>query len=374
MPLGIDKRRLGVKPSDQDVTRFSRRQAVWIALSNFLTAKLAWAKHAGPASRPPIQSSVADPPRHITPDAQRAILSGLNWLASRQSPDGGFGRGESYARNVGVCALCGLAYLSQGWRGLFHSRILECTRYLLAHAQPGGFIVEDEVVTHAPLYGHGFATLYLGQLYGEDRRGEVRDALKRAAALIVGRQNAEGAWRYTTIPGDEDVSITTCQMMALLSARQAGIAVPRAAISRGIDFLRRCQNADGGFRYRLIDPPESLFPRSAAAVATLHAAGLRNDDSVLKGRRYLETSATPLISSVHEAEYYYYGRFYATHAAWQAGEAAWNRWYPAVRDELLERQSAAGNWQDPNVGGEYATAMALIILQFPYVRLPIFLV
>ena len=250
---------------------------------------------------------------------------------------------------------------------------MDCTGYLLAHAQPGGFIVEEEVVTHAPLYGHGFATLYLGQLYGEDKRGDVRDALKRAVALIIRLQNHEGAWRYSSIPGDEDVSITTCQMMALLSARQAGIAVPRAAITRGVDFLKRCQNADGGFRYRLIDPPESLFPRSAAAVATLHAAGLHDDDSVLRGRKYLESSATPIVSPVHEAEYYYYGRFYATHAAWQAGAISWDRWYPVMRNELLARQAPKGNWQDPNVGAEYATAVALIILQFPYGRVPIFL-
>jgi hypothetical protein len=363
---------LGVKPSDQDAARFPRRHAVWSAFSSFLMAKVAWANNATQARRPSAQLSAADSPRHLTADTQQAILNGLNWLASRHAPDGGFGQGDAYARNVGVCALCGLAYLSQGWRGAFHARIMECTKYLLAHAQPGGFIVEDEVVTHAALYGHGFATLYLGQIFGEDKRAEVREALKRAVGLIVSLQNAEGAWKYTTLPGDEDVSITTCQMMALLSARQAGIAVPHAAISRGVDFLRRCQNPDGGFRYRLIDPPESLFPRSAAAVATLHAAGLHKDDSVLRGRKYLETAATPAISQVQHGEYYYYGHFYATHAACQAGETTWNRWYPVVRNELLQRQSSDGYWQDPNIGAEYATAMALIILQFPYVRIPLF--
>jgi hypothetical protein len=85
--------------------------------------------------------------------------------------------------------------------------------------------------------------------------------------------------------------VTTCQMLALISAQQSGIAVPRAVIDRGIDFLCRCQNPDGGFRYRLIDPPESLFPRSAAAVVALHAAGLYDDEVVLRGREYLATRA-----------------------------------------------------------------------------------
>lgn len=95
-------------------------------------------------------------------------------------------------------------------------------------------------------------------------------------------------------PEDADVSVTTCQMLALCSARQAGISIPSVAIRRSVDFLRRCQNPDGGFRYRLIDPPESLLPRSAAAVVALHAVGLRDDPAVLHGRRYLANPLVPL--------------------------------------------------------------------------------
>ena len=357
-------------PSDQNATKFSRRDAVWSGFSGLLMAVRARFSHA--SSQAP--SRLATYPNHVTPATHDAITKGVDWLASRQTADGGFGSPHSYARNVGVCALSGLAFLAHGKRGPLQSKIVGCTRYLLAQAQSSGLIVEDDVVTHAPLYGHGFATLYLGQVYGEDGRPEVRVALKRAVSLIISLQNEQGAWCYTSIPDDADVSVTTCQLMALYSARQAGVAVPREIIERGLDFLRRCQNADGGFRYRLIDPPESLFPRSAAAVATLHAAGLHDDEAVVRGREYLANhSAIRSNSSPHQAEYYYYGRFYATHAAWQAGGAAWDRWYPTVRDEFEQRQSSPGNWDDPNIGHEYATAMALLVLQTPYAGLPMFL-
>jgi Prenyltransferase and squalene oxidase repeat len=347
----------------------SRRHVIWGGVSALMAAARAGANgHGAPRQGPEARST-----SRINSETRVAIQKGLQWLASRQAADGGFGSTQAYARNVGVCALCGFAFLSYESRRHFQAQIAGCTDYLLAHAQADGFIVEDEVVTHAPLYGHGFATSYLGQVYGEDSRDLVRDTLKRAASLLVLSQNVEGGWRYTSLPHDEDVSVTACQVMALISARQAGVAVPRSVVDRSLDFFRRCQNPDGGFRYRLIDPPESLFPRSAAVVVALHAAGLREDDAVRRGRHYLRNcSFTPSIAAVHEAEYYYYGRLYATHTARQAGGAVWERWYPQVCEELLQRQSAAGSWEDPNIGNEYATAMALIMLQFPESGIPLF--
>ena len=58
---------------------------------------------------------------------------------------------------------------------------------------------------------------------------------------------------------------------------------------------------------------------------------------------------------------------------WIQGGEAWAEWFPAVREELLNRQSAAsGYWTDNSVCSEYGTAMALIILQLPNNYLPIF--
>ena len=70
--------------------------------------------------------------------------------------------------------------------------------------------------------------------------------------------------------------------------------------------------------------------------------------------------------------HYFYGQYYAAQAMWLQGGDAWAEWYPAVRDELLSRQSAAGYWTDTGVCSEYGTAMALIILQIPNDYLPIF--
>tara|TARA_R110002111_G_scaffold144910_2_gene211277 strand:- start:136817 stop:137914 length:1098 start_codon:yes stop_codon:yes gene_type:complete len=345
----------------------SRRFALSAAMWSGLAMAHAWCfgKQAEAAG-----SAVPD---HVTPVSIAAIEQGLRWLASRQSADGGFGRRASYARNVGVCALAGTAFLSyRGMTGPYRRQIKECIRYLTGRAQEDGFIVEEEIRTHAPLYGHGFATMFLGQVFGESADHAVRDCLKAATGFILKSQNEQGAWSYTSDPEDADVSITTCQMLALFSARQAGMTVPRSALERSVGFLRRCQNSDGGFRYRLNDPPESLFPRTAAAVVALTCAGLQDDEVVQRGRDYLWQPHPPReLSPGQLAEYHFYGRFYATHAAWQAGKTEWDRWYPAVHDELLSQQSSEGAWHDANIGDEYATAMALIVLQFPYGNVPL---
>ena len=59
---------------------------------------------------------------------------------------------------------------------------------------------------------------------------------------------------------------------------------------------------------------------------------------------------------------------------WQAGDAHWFDWYPAIRDELVAIQESGGPWRDtePHIGSTYATAMACLVLQMPNNMLPIF--
>ena len=67
--------------------------------------------------------------------------------------------------------------------------------------------------------------------------------------LIVGSQNKEGGWRYLPKVGDADLSVTVTQLMALAAARDAGVDVPKETIDRAIDYVKKSQNGDGGFRY-----------------------------------------------------------------------------------------------------------------------------
>ena len=107
---------------------------------------------------------------------------------------------------------------------------------------------------------------------------------------------------------------------------------PRRPIDDAVDYVKRCQNRDGGFVYMLSAGGESSFPRSAAAIVALNSAGKYTGAEITKGLDYL-TQFRPEQGVIRREQYYEYGHYYAVQAMWQAGGERWARWYPAVRDE-----------------------------------------
>jgi hypothetical protein len=306
----------------------------------------------------------------ITPATDAAIDRGLDWLASRQDEDGSFGA-SGYSRNVAVVSLSGMAFLGSGdtpGRGKHGANIDRCAKYVLQASGESGFLCDLRYASHGPMYDHGFATLFLAEIYGMSPDPAIREKLSRAVKLIVATQNRDGGWRYQPQPGEADISVTICQVMALRAAKNAGLAVPSETIDRCVEYVKRSQNADGGFMYMLSGGP-SRFPRSAAGVVSLYSAGLYDGEEVRKGLEYL--SLHPPASSDFRDTHAMYGQYYAVQAMWQAGGEYWLKWYPAIRDVLLKQQQADGSWLDL-ISPEYGTAMACIVLQVPNNCLPIF--
>ncbi len=321
----------------------------------------------------PQPSAGGSGPDAITPAAERAIGRGLTWLAGRQHDDGSFGSGPYYG-NVAITALAGMAFLADGStpdRGPHGRRISLAIDYLLASALPSGFINAPRGAGHGPMYGHGFATLFLAECHGMSQRPELRETLSKAVKLIVNAQNKGGGWRYYPQRSDADISVTVCQAMALRAARNAGLHVPKEIMDRSVEYVKRCQNADGGFRYQL-EPGESAFPRSAAALVALTSAGVYEGQELQRGIQYL-VQFLPKPGVVQREVYYEYGHYYAVQVMWQIGDKTWRQWYPAIRDDLLARQRENGSWAAPTaIDVDYTTAMSLIVLELPNDLLPIF--
>ncbi len=308
----------------------------------------------------------------MTSDATQAVSKGLAFLTERQLEDGSFGT-SGYARNVAVCGLSGMAFLASGstpTRGPYAEQIDRCIEYLLSQTSDAGFIAAPDATSRGPMYGHGFATLFLCEVYGMSAQPELRDRLGQAVELIVGSQNDEGGWRYQPQPGDADVSVTVCQVMALRAARNAGIAVPRETIDQAIAYVKACQNDDGGFRYTLAGGEQrSQFARSAAGVVAFYNAGIYDGHELTSGLDYLE-QFRPGEDQAKRDGFYFYAHYYAAQAMWHAGGERWQQWYPTIRDELVARQRADNSWVD-SICAEYGTAMACIVLQVPNNYLPI---
>ena len=217
-----------------------------------------------------------------------AVEHGLAFLAARQHDDGSYGA-DVYQGHVAVTAFVSRAMMATGSKpgeGPYGERLSKSLAYLLGRVQTGGLIRSVDPNEPAPMYGHAFALMFLAECQKAAPKDEIKEKIELAVNLIVKSQNKEGGWRYLPKPGDADLSVTVTQLLALAAARDAGVDVPKEVINRAIDYVKKSQNDDGGFRY-MLQEGTSGFARSAAAVTALYRAGAADCEEVRKGADYV---------------------------------------------------------------------------------------
>lgn len=336
----------------------------------------------GNRSRRPVPAGVTEKVKSVdelvTPETLGALERGLNYLANRQVRSGvlqgSFGT-SGYASGVAVTSLAGLAFLCQGSTpiaGQYAPNIRACTNFILRHTNDRGYIASDST-QYSNMYGHGYGMLYLSQIFGMSGSVLVQEKLERAVEMTCKVQNDNGGWRYQPQKQPGDLSITICQIMALRAAHDAGLQVSAEVRDKTISYVEKSQNPDGSFKYMLRGGRVSLA-LTAAGVVSLYSAGIYEGERVEKALKWLVDRKPGSGQSVSPMNYYY-AHYYAVQAMWHAQlqhPDYWNEWYPAIRDELLDKRDRRGIWQDSRVGPEFGTAMACIILQIPFNYLPVF--
>ncbi len=302
----------------------------------------------------------------LTPDAEAGIERGLRFLASTQNPDGSWG--NTYRGAETAVAL--MAFMVRGefpGRGPRGEQLDRGLRFLLERGKANKGYLGD---VRQGMYEHGLATLCLSEVWGESDRDEVGDALKDAVTVIFKAQNNEGGWRYSPQPTDADLSVTVMQVVALASAKEAGVLIPDEVLDKAAAYVERCQNGDGGFGYKPNGPTGDA--RTAAGVLSLQMVGRGDSEACRRGLRYLlqKKAANKFDSQAH----YYYSHYYAMQGMYQAGDATYQHWYPGIRNALLKKQRSDGGWYDGGSGTSpaYGTSMAILILGVPYRYLPIY--
>jgi len=311
----------------------------------------------------------------------RAIDRGLRYLSDSQDGSGHF----SASYPVAVTALGGMAMLGNGvtyGRGVYGYDVRQAVEFLTSPnvRDESGFISEKSGETRSKMHGHTYAILFLSQVVGtrpdsiEDAR--VRRVVSEGVQLIERSQTARGGWGY--LAGDErdEASLTVCALQALRAAKDAGFSVKVEAINSAIRYLRQCCKEDGSFMYSLtMGSRESTYELTAAAVSTLDAAGDYGEIHE-RGVGFLRRSMVQAIGQKRPvldaaSGYPYYGNLYAGQVYFQLGGELWEMWSREAWPELLRRQKAEGHWES-RFGSEYATAVALLILEIPRGYLPIF--
>jgi hypothetical protein len=294
---------------------------------------------------------------------EAAIKLGLDYLKRTQGSDGRWGANDD-TNWVGYSAFSMIAFMLNGHFPNKKQPYGECmTKALDALLKESEGQISGYMGTN--MYCHGLATVALSEAWGQtDKDDKIQEVLKAAVKVILSSQNEAGGWRYNPQPGGADVSVTAMQVVALASARQAGIFVPDDTINRAVRYVNMCHHsASGGFTYM---PGFGVagFARTAAASFSMMMLGKHDAREVKAGVKYLQNEAATAVKDTH---HYMYGMYYASLCMYQAGPQEFKWWYPQIRDIMLSRQQKEGAF-----GGRsaYDTSIALIILSMPYGYVP----
>jgi hypothetical protein len=263
-------------------------------------------------------------------------------------------------------------------------------RWLVAQQDSQGFLGGNSN-KYARMYCHGMASIALGEAYGMTKDRTLREPLARAVQYIVAAQYPDGSWRYTDwrhLPAGKrqaDMSMFGWQLMALKSAKTAGLDVPESAFKKAVEFLlaigddvkaRRLSQFGGLASYR-VGPgeqpkpsmtAESLFCKQMLGIKRTNRASIEAVEYLLKN--------LPMRSK-QDLYYWYYG----TLAMYHHGGDAWQRWNDALRDNLVADQRTdgdfAGSWNPRSPWGDYggrvfSTAISALCLEVYYRFLPLY--
>jgi hypothetical protein len=296
----------------------------------------------------------------IAQEVDQMYLKGLRYLVRTQGPEGNW-PDEPYNTGPAITALAVVSILAHGDDpnyGPYSKTVHQGLKYLLKNRDPvTGYIGPS-------MYNHGFATLALAEAYGAVNEPELGVALERAVRLIIRSQteNTLHAWRYSPESRDADTTVSGAEMVALLAARNAGIAVPEQAIQNGLNFYRSCQTPDGGIGY--VSPSAPNATRTAIACVVFALAKEKRSPAFQSAFQYLKSAPA-------DVQYPQYTLYYASQAYFHGSPELWQSWNRENIRSLRGSQMAEGSWES-QFGGTFGTAGSLLSLALNYRYLPIY--
>ena len=342
---------------------------------------------------------------------RRAVDSGLAWVVRQQRqsgnwqlhaggyPDPGT---RTFRTDTGATALALLALLGDGHVHRGSSRHQEAVarglRWLRgAQKVDGDFHDHIEMGRQSSFYAHSLAVIAICEAIVLSGDETFRDSAEAGVQYLLDSQHpTQGGWKY--MPQDEDssgdLSVTGWCLMALHTARMAGLDVPDDAFQRASHFLDLTADAGGvHYRYQPSDH-ESRFTPALTAVGLLGRQWLgwqKNDTAMQQGVRYLlddrhRPEWTPGRRNVYEW-------YYSAQVLHNVGGEAWKNWYSGLQMQIVKAQKRIGSRKAPNdvqgswdpvspsganseyarqAGRLYLTTLSLLILETPYRHTPIY--
>ena len=309
---------------------------------------------------------------------EKAIIAAIEWLSKVQEKDGRWDTRKFQAEtdyDVGGTALALLCYYGWGARhdrpGKYQNNVKKALEWLLAQQREDGSLARRGM-----MYSHAIAAIALCEAYGITKDDKIKSSALAAIEYTINSQHQErGGWRYS--PGqDSDTSVTGWQLMALHSARMAGLELPE----KPFDLARRWLDFAGGGEHGGLYGYQSPSDISRAMVAT--GMFCRQLDMVPPSSPKMIESAElmkryPIRDNNPDLYYIYYG----TLALYQHQGPIWQQWNNNLKrilpDIQIKSGSLAGSWDlsrsNTKGGGRIAsTTLAILSLEVYYRILPMY--
>ena len=346
------------------------------------------------------------------PSTEAAVESGLEFLARFQAPDGSWSLGRfdvdhpnHQSQLTSDTAATGLAMLAFQGAGYNHrefkykAQLQKAVDWMVKNqSKDGGLYLEadDKSNSSSRMYSHAIAALAITEAYGMTQDPKLREPAQRSIAYIEATQDPDkGGWRYfpTGKLRSTDTSVTGWMMMALQSARLAGLRVEDGTF-RAIDsWLDMAAIFDSEYAYNPFGTDAAGISREQGRRASysMTAVGLlmrvysgwdRSDLRFQRGAlKLLEQMPSDLNPKLRDTYYWYY----ATQVLKHAGGDAWETWNRELQPLLVgsqeKRGDMRGSWHpyEPvpdrwgaHGGRLYVTAMNLLSLEVRYRLLPLY--
>lgn len=213
-----------------------------------------------------------------TADSERAVASGLKWLASIQKKNGCWdfadvgeadGAGRLVNGQMGATAMSLLCFLGAGHTHgsdtEYSDNAVRGIRYLIKNKKVIARAVDlrGNELGNGGMYIQGLATIALCEAHALTRGGKredklLRDTAQGALRFIENAQDSKaGGWRYK--PRDPgDTSVVGWQIMALKSGKAGRLKVQTTKVFPAARRFLKSVQVDGGSQYGYTQPQRNL--------------------------------------------------------------------------------------------------------------------
>ena len=327
---------------------------------------------------------------------ESAVDKALRWLAYHQESDGHwdyvkFKDKTDLAEPQHFAALTGLAtlaFLGAGHTskvGGYKDNVRRALTWLKSQQDDKGcYSFRKGPAQEHYIYDQGICTMAMAEAAGMTHEKDWKESAQLGVNFLEDFQNEYAGLRYRHQDGDSDTSIVGWYVMALKSAKVAGLRVDPRGFEGAITFLKTVTKSEGmgtdamtEIIYRPKEAQSSGFEadaHSTTAIGTLiqlFTGANAGDDKVAGGGNYCQKK----LPAWDKRHFYYW--YYGTLAMFQLGGDGWKSWNEALKKTLVENQRKGGDedgsWDSDGdyygqmFGGRvYTTAIGALCLEVYY--------